>query len=471
MRSMWKTISVAVPLVLALLVSCKSDSPTGPGANAAILSGQVTQAGSGPAIAGATVGVTYQGTTFSGNTDATGNYSVTVSLMDTLPVTVSVTVSASGYQTTTQNVLLQPNQTTDADFQLSLNTTPVPPPPPGGGYANTIAFVGVTTDILGIYGVGGTLDESAVITFEARDSLGSPILPARADTMAFSISGVPVTGGAYITPTSGLTNTAARVSTVIQSGTVPGSIQVVASLTRETDGAVIRSTPVKIIIYGGLPDQAHFGLAASRYNVPGYYWQGRTSVITALVGDRFGNPVQPGTAVAFNNPQQGIITTDAFTDGAGFANATLSTSPVTHTASGLGWIYAETVGENGVRVRDSLTVLFSGNPILANVTGGPFTVDNTTQATITFNVWDERLNPLSAGTTIATEVEGPIKVSKASPANTLTDVISPFWTSFSVVVSKDLDATGPFPATANITITVSHPENGTISQPVSGVVN
>jgi hypothetical protein len=432
------------------------------------MSGQVTQAGSGPAIPGATVSVVNQGVTFSANTDATGNYSVTVSLSDTLPETVSVTVSASGFQTLTQNVVLVPNQTTDTDFQLSLNTTPVPPPPPGGGYANTLAYVGVTTVSLAVYGVGGA--ESAVITFEARDSLGSPILPIRADTVSFSISGIPITGGAYITPTSGLTNTSARVSTVVQSGTVAGAIQLVASLTRDTDGVVVRSSPVKVLIHGGLPDQAHFGIGANPFNVPGYYRIGATSSITALVGDRHGNPVAPGTAVYFGNPGQGLITTTTgYTTVDGFASVTLYTG-VNHSPNGLGTIYAETVGENSVRVRDSLTVLFSGNSTIANLSG-PVVVDATTQAVVTFNVWDERQNPLAAGTTITATVDGASAiVSKVAPTGALSDVISPFWTSFSVVVSRNNSAeplvTGPF----TLTISVSGP-NGAAERTITGTVN
>jgi hypothetical protein len=466
---MWKSISVAAPLILALLASCKSDSPTsGPGANAAVMSGQVTQSGNGPAIAGATVAATLQGTTFSGNTDATGNYTVTVSLLDTLPATVSVTVSASGYQTVTQNVVLQPNQTTDADFQLSLNTTPVPPPPPGGGYANTLAYVGVTTVSLAVYGVGGA--ESAVITFEARDSLGSPILPIRADTVTFFISGGPVTGGAYITPTSALTNTAARVSTVVQSGVVAGAIQLVASLTRDTDGMVVRSTPVKVLIHGGLPDQTHFGIGANPFNVPGYYKIGASSSITALVGDRYGNPVAPGTAVYFGNPGQGLITTTTgYTTPDGFATVTLYTG-VNHAANGLGSIYAETVGENSVAIRDSLTVLFSGNSLIANL-NGPLVVDSVNQAVVTFNVWDERQNPLAAGTTITATVDGASAiVSKPAPTGALSDVISTFWTNFSVVVSRNNSAeplvTGPF----TLTISVTGP-NGAAERTLTGTVN
>ncbi|MEX2115476.1 MAG: carboxypeptidase regulatory-like domain-containing protein [Bacteroidota bacterium] len=470
MRSMWKSISVAAPLVLALLASCKSDSPTGPGANAAVMSGQVTQQGSGIAIANASVGLTLQGQNFSATTDGTGNYSLTVSLSDTLPVTVSVTVSASGYQTVTRSALLQPNQTTDVDFQLSLNTTPVPPPPPGGGYANTLAYVGVTTVSLAVFGVGGT--ESGVITFEARDSLGSPILPARADTVTFTISGVPVTGGAYITPTSALTNTAARVSTVVQSGSVAGAIQLVASLRRDTDGVIVSSTPVKVLIHGGLPDQTHFGLGANPLNVAGYYKIGQTSSITAIVGDRFGNPVAPGTAVYFGNPEQGVITTaSGYTDLSGFASVTLYTG-VNHSANGLGYIHAETIGQNNVRVRDSVRVLFSGNAYVANITSiGALVVDGTTQVTVTFDVWDERFNPLAAGTSISSEIKGASAiVSRASPTSALDDVISPFWTSFSVTVSKNMEASPAVPGPFTLTITVNGP-NGEATGTINGVVN
>ncbi len=468
---MWKSISVAAPLVLALLVSCKGEAPTGPGANAAIMSGQVTQAGGGGAIAGSTVGVASEGQSFSATTDATGNYSVTVSLSDTLPVTASVTVSANGYQTVTQSVVLQPNQTNVRNFQLSLNTTPVPPPPPGGGYANTLAYVGVTTVSLAVFGVGGT--ESAVITFEARDSLGSPILPTRADTVTFAISGIPANGGAYITPTSAITNTAARVSTVVQSGSVAGAIQIVASLRRDTDGVLVSSTPMKVLIHGGLPDQTHFGLGANPINVPGFYKIGQTSSITAIVGDRYGNPVAPGTAVYFGNPEQGVITaSDGYTDQSGFASATLYTGVNHDIVDGMGYVHAETVGENNVRIRDSVMVLFSGNAYVANVSaGGPLVVDNTTQATVTFNVWDERLNPLAAGTSITTEIKGASAiVSKPSPTSSLQDVISPFWTSFSVTVSKNVEAspavTGPF----TLTISVNGP-NGEGTAELNGVVN
>ncbi|GJQ19930.1 MAG: hypothetical protein HBSIN02_02850 [Bacteroidia bacterium] len=472
MKFMGKFASTVLPVVLVLLMGCKSEGPTGAGSISGVMSGQITQAGTSTVIAGATVALAIQGRTYNATSNASGAYSIDVAFDDTLAAQGSVTVSANGYQTLNQNVTLIPRQTTTVNFALSLNTTPVPPPPPGGGYANTLTYVGPQNMNLSVFGVGGT--ESGILTFEARDSLGQPILPARADTIVFTISGVPVTGGAYTTPSFALTNTSARASTAVQSGTVAGAIQVVASLTRDTDGVIVRSTPVKVLIHGGLPDQTHFGLGANPFNVPGLHYIGRTSSITALVGDKYGNPVAPGTAVYFGNPTQGLITTSTgYTTNDGFATVTLYTG-VNHAPNGRGFVYAETLGENNVAVRDSIEVVFSGYAFVTNLAvsgGGPLTVDNTTSKVVTFTVADENGNPLAAGTGISASVEGTgsAVVSKVAPTSSLSDVISTFYTSFSVTVSKSLETgatTGPF----TLTITASGP-NGEASATLAGTVN
>lgn len=470
MKAIVRIAVTAAPLLLLLLFSCKSEGPTGPGSNSGVMSGQVTQAGSSTPIAGASIALAIQGRTYNATSSTTGAYLIDVAFDDTLAAQGTVTVSATGYQSLNQNVNLTPRQTTTVNFALSLNTTPVPPPPPGGGYANTLTYVGPVNMNLAVFGVGGT--ESGILTFEARDSLGQPIQPARADTIMFSISGAPVTGGAYTTPSFALTNTSARASTAVQSGTVAGAIQVVASLRRDTDGVLVSSTPVKVLIHGGLPDQTHFGLGANPFNVAGLHYLGRISEITALLGDRYGNPVAPGTAVYFGNPTQGIITTSTgYTNESGFASVSLITG-VNHAPNGRGFVYAETLGENNVRVHDSIEVVFSGVTIVSNVSaGGPLVVDNTTQAVVTFKVWDENGNPLAAGTGISTEIKGASAIaSKVSPTSALDDVISTAWTDFSVVISKNLEAspvvTGPF----TLTITASGP-NGEGQATIQGNVN
>ncbi|MEP0823762.1 MAG: carboxypeptidase regulatory-like domain-containing protein [Ignavibacterium sp.] len=470
---MGKFPATVLPVVLVLLLmSCKSDGPTGAGSISGVMSGQITQAGTSTVIGGATVALAIQGRTYNATSNASGAYSIDVAFDDTLAAQGSVTVSANGYQTLNQTVTLTPRQTTTVNFALSLNTTPVPPPPPGGGYANTLAYVGPENLTLSVFGVGG--DESGVLTFEARDSLGQPILPARADTIVFTISGVPVSGGAYTTPSFALTNTSARASTAVQSGTVAGAIQVVASLTRDTDGVVVRSTPVKVLIHGGLPDQAHFTVGANPFNIPlGWIKLGATSTITALVGDKYGNPVRPGTAVYFGNPTQGVITTQAgFTNQSGFASGILETGNP-YSPNGRGYAFAETIGENNVRVFDSVLVVFSGEAIISNLTtSGPFVVDNTTSVTATFTVSDINGNPLAAGTNISATVEGTgsAVVSKVSPASVLGDVVSTFWTNFAVTVSKNLQASPATTGPITLTITVSGP-SGEASASIPGTVN
>jgi len=70
-----------------------------------------------------------------------------------------------------------------------------------------------------------------------------------------------------------------------------------ASDTTKVD--TIMSSVVSIPIFGGFPDSAHFSMSASRVNIPGGVQAGIQTPITALIGDKYGNPAQPGTIVYF----------------------------------------------------------------------------------------------------------------------------------------------------------------------------
>ncbi len=473
MKAFFRSLVFAAPIAFVVVIGCKKEEPvpTGPGPTTVVVNGVVTDQTNGQPISAAAVLLTTPTQSRSASTLSDGSYSFILNLGDTIQ-TATLNVSKSGYRNASSILTLSAGQSLTADFSLVRDTTTVvTPPPPGGGYANTIAYVGPATMSLAVFGVGG--NESGIITFEARDSLGFPIGTNRADTITFSITGVPVAGGAYITPTSAITNSSGRGATVIQSGTVAGTVQLQATLIRDTDGAAIRSTPVKVIIHGGLPDQTHFALGANPFNVAGYYKIGATSNLTALVGDKYGNPVAPGTAVYFGNPDQGVVTTSTgYTTTQGFASVTLFTGP-NHQPTGLGFVYAQTIGENAVTVRDSVLVLFSGNAYIDSVRSlaGPLVVDDVTQAVVEFRVYDERFNPLASGTSISSEVKGASAItSEAGPTSQLADVISPFWTTFRIIVSKNQEAvplvTGPF----SLTITVNGP-NGKASASISGTVN
>ena len=61
------------------------------------------------------------------------------------------------------------------------------------------------------------------------------------------------------------------------------------------------SSVASIPIFGGFPDSAHFSMSASRVNIPGAVQAGIQTPITALIGDKYGNPAQPGTIVYFTS--------------------------------------------------------------------------------------------------------------------------------------------------------------------------
>src|SRR5690606_21757232 len=105
-------------------------------------------------------------------------------------------------------------------------------------------------------------------------------------------------GGAY--SDSVVTSTVNGIATVtLRSGSVAGTIDVVATFVpdEETDDEI--STIVRIVMVGGMPDAEHFGLAASTLNLAGGLYTGLPSTITATLGDRFGNVVLDGTQVSF----------------------------------------------------------------------------------------------------------------------------------------------------------------------------
>jgi hypothetical protein len=212
-----------------------------------------------------------------------------------------------------------------------------------------------------------------------------------------------------------LTNVAGRVATTINSGTVSGVLQFIATLRRNSDGVVISSTPAVITVNAGLPDQAHYTVAPAQYNFAAYNWLGRTNDITVQVGDVYSNPVKTGTAVYFNTTG-GVIAASGFTAPTSHASvvlysgnplprdATLTPPSLFGDGTGYGWIRAHSLGQNSVNVVDSVLILFSG---VSNITLSTSTVhvDSGGCVDVSVTVADQNGNPLAPGTLIKTELE------------------------------------------------------------------
>ncbi len=163
------------------------------------------------------------------------------------------------------------------------------------GPAKHITIFNQTTDHIYIKGSG--LTESAVLNFVVTDAKGVKVDANHSVKVYFNILNGP-DGGEYIYPDT-MTTQDGYVYTVLNSGTVAGPVQIVAEA--EAEGEIIRSKPIRVAIHGGLPDQLHFSIVPELLNIAGRAHFGILDQITAFVGDKYSNPVAPGTVVYFKS--------------------------------------------------------------------------------------------------------------------------------------------------------------------------
>jgi len=150
--------------------------------------------------------------------------------------------------------------------------------------------------IKGSASVGG--QESATLLFLLKDENGTP-LTSPADvtfTLSTTIGGIVFAGGQ--TEIVRQSNSQGEVSVQVNSGTVPTSLAVQATLTALP--AVTTSTNA-LSISAGLPVQEGFRAAAESFNPSpaGGSFQNTESLVTASASDQFGNPVPDGTNIQF----------------------------------------------------------------------------------------------------------------------------------------------------------------------------
>ena len=171
----------------------------------------------------------------------------------------------------------------------------------------SIAFVSATPDHIDILGTGG--DESSTVLFKVLDVNGDPI---NDQEVAFELS--TELGGININPLTATTNADGEVQTVVNSGTVPTSIRVTASII-DSD-PVISSQSTKLVLSTGLPDQDSFSLSASILNPEGWDIDGNEVEVTARLADAYNNPAPDGTAVSFTTEGGSIDSFCVTTNGA-----------------------------------------------------------------------------------------------------------------------------------------------------------
>lgn len=406
--------AVLAAVSFAVLLSAVGCDLAGGGANEVTISGRVVDAASKNPIPEAVV--TFQFGTDGGGqeeltavTDSVGRFSKTIDVDGSLEVTI---IASKGGVQAQQVERVSPDLGTVSGVVFELDT--------GGGEEREpgrptdILLQEQSTSEIRVQESGGT--SIARLTFQVVDSTGAAIDVDRAVDVNFRFGKQP--GDAKLTPETVTTNGKGQATVNVSSGKTSGVAQIVAT-TERPDGTQIKSKPVSLTIHGGLPNKCHFSLGPEQFNFAGLEHFGVENEIRVFVGDKYGNPVVPGTSVYFST-NAGIIEGSAETDNQGRGSATL-TSARPLPEGGVGTVRAETVGTDDVNtivdpnncpdpaetgnentIFDTIPVVFSGRTEV-RVKPDSAELGQTYQLT----VWDvENENPLSPETTIKVEAEG-----------------------------------------------------------------
>jgi hypothetical protein len=171
--------------------------------------------------------------------------------------------------------------------------------------AGSIKFVNAQTTNIALKGTGGFgRPEFSTLTFQVFDTTGAPVSGKQIDFMFADSMTAATTGGLTLNPASATSAADGTVTTLVSAGTMPTSVRVIASV--HGASPMITTLSNVLVISTGVPDQAHFSLSTSIGNCEGRDLDQQCSVLTATVGDHFGNPVADGTAVNFST-ESGII--------------------------------------------------------------------------------------------------------------------------------------------------------------------
>ncbi len=163
----------------------------------------------------------------------------------------------------------------------------------------SVSFVSSTSEQLSLAGIGGT--ESAELTFKVSGPQAVPII---GKLVSFAIN--TQVGGAAILKgrETGITDQTGIVRTVINSGTVAGPVNVLA--THNASGR--QGLSKDIIISTGVPEASRFSMSYNNHNPAGAFnIDGTTVAITIIASDTFGNNPTDGTKVSFVAPEGGNV--------------------------------------------------------------------------------------------------------------------------------------------------------------------
>ena len=446
---MLKKVFIFIALLSLIMVGCKKavEPEAEKQLKTVTLKGQVLESATNAPLQNAVVRVLGITPTLIAYTDSLGKYEFQFEIES--EIEVQLVAFKEGYDPDTINVLVVPGRVVEVPaFMLQRVVSEVPT----SGEPASIVLVSQSSKNIGVKGSGSV--ETAQMVFEVQDSSGKPVDLAHSVEVNFKIGSGPG-GGEFVYPPKARTDSKGRVTVNIVSGTKAGVVQIVAESFIGTK--VIRSLPVVIVIHGGLPDSAHFSIASEKLNFPGYNIFGLTNKITAYVGDKYGNPVKPGTAVYFTTTG-GIIEGSVLTDdrGQGSVNLISAEPRPVHPILGPGYavITATTADENQNTIKAETIVLFSGIPQIS-IEPITFDIPNLGSQVFNYTVSDQNGNPLAGGTTITVSIDGKDVRALGDLNITLPDTRDRSWTRFSFAIQDTTADTTQRPILIRISTTTS----------------
>lgn len=438
-----------------------------------IIAGQVIEASSGNAISNAIVELTQpENLQQTATTDSVGNFSFDV---DPGSETVSVTleISKQEYQTQTTNFKLAPETNVD-DLVIELQSTKNTDNGSDGGGDEVggepegpaaIVLQSISEQAIFIKETGDNI--STAFTFQVVDSAGRALNANGAVDVDFEILSGPG-GEEEIIPKSATTNSNGQATTSLFSGNVAGPVKVQASIEREDLDVTIKSTPVLVAIHGGFPDEDHFSISPDKFNFESYDINGIRNPVTVIVGDKFSNPVKPGTVVYFNSTG-GIIQGSGETDSDGTVTVDMISGDPRPNDNidgsggrpGYSTVTATTVDENNNPISKEINVVFSTRAAQISATPTTFDLDPNGGEKFSYTVTDMNGNPMAAGTQIKVEAGQGIEVTGDADFTLGNHLFpGPGATEFNFSI-RDTDDQSNDPADLTINISVTTPSGNT----------
>ena len=170
-------------------------------------------------------------------------------------------------------------------------------------------------------------NQTVTVTSDIRDSKNNAVVDGT--LVKFSIYAGPG-GGESLSANAPVPTVGGLAKVSFSSGIRAGAVRIQAEIMDSQGNPLnppVKAISTKLIIHAGPPYMenvsdirtTHLTIVAKRLNI----WAGLdTTLLTFLVGDKYNNPVEPGTAV-YTTPSGGVATTVSYTNEQGIANDTL----------------------------------------------------------------------------------------------------------------------------------------------------